>query len=183
MTTTHTSSRGPRRVPGLKFGVALGFALGIAVIASGPAQAQSSLPYKPGGGTGLSVGARQAIINDRLFGSRPTALIRSPGGLLFNIRRENNQALLQSPEGGAFLPGARPNSSWPTGLGTGLGWGGGATGGSFYAGSAGVGTSGASLTGWIAMLPAGGGSSYGGGLVSGNTATPIDSWIRQLELI
>ena len=180
MTITHTSGRSPRRVPGLAFGIALG----IAVASSTPALAQSNLPYKPGGGTGLSVGARQAIINDRLFDSRPTVLLRSPGGLLFGIRRENNQALLQSPEGGAFLPGARPNSSWPTGLGTGLGWGGAATGGSFYAGSGGVGVSGTSLTGWIAMLPAGGGgASYGGGLVVGSTATPIDSWIRQLELI
>lgn len=182
MNMSHISSSGSRRAPGFSFAIALG--LSLAVAAGGPAMAQSNLPYKPGGGTGLSIGARQAIINDRLFGSRPTALIRSPSGLLFGIRRENNQALLQSPEGGAFLPGARPNRSWPTGLGTGLGWSGVSAGGGFYAGTAGVGVSGASLSGWIAMLPAsGGGSSSGGGLIIGNTATPIDSWIRQLELI
>jgi|GEM_PF-1050456 len=153
-------------------------ALGAGLLLSAPAQAQSSLPYQPGGGTGLSVGARQAIINDRLFRDRPTVLLRSPSGLLFGLRRENNQALLVSPEGGAVLPGARPNSTWPTGLGTGLGWGGISSGGNFYAGAGGVGMSGSSLPGWIAMLPAG-----GGGVFFGNTSTPIDSWIRQLELI
>lgn len=168
-----------------KSGIVLGVALGTLVLTGASALAQSNQPYRPGGGTGLSIGARQAIINERLFGSRPTALIRSPGGLLFGIQRENNQALLQSPEGGAFLPGTRPNSRWPTGLGTGLGWGGASFGGgAFYAGSAGLGTSGVSLTTWISMLPSGGiGSGQGNRLAVGNTATPIDSWIRQLALI
>jgi hypothetical protein len=183
MTITQTSNRGTRWAAGRTFGIALGIFLGIAVAASTPALAQSNLPYQPGGGTGLSLGARQAIINDRLFNSRPNVLLRSPSGLLFGIRRENSQALLQSPEGGAFLPGARPNSAWPTGLGTALGWGGGSTGGGLYAGPGAAGVSGSSLPGWIAMLPTGGGASDGGGLFFGNTATPIDSWIRQLELI
>ena len=161
----------------------LGTAIGAILLFGTSAQAQSNLPYQPGGGTGLSIGARQAIINDRLFDSRPTALLRSQFGLLFGVRREENQVLIQSPEGGAFLPGARPNSAWPTGLGNGLGWGGHTTGGSFYTGIVGGGVSGSSLPGWIAMLPEADARPFSGGLFIGNTANTIDSWIWQLELI
>lgn len=153
-------------------------ALGVGLLLSAPAQAQSNLPYQPGGGPGLSVGARQAIINDRLFQDRPSVLLRSPSGLLFGIRRENNQALIVSPESGAILPGARPYRNWPVGLGSGLGWGGVSSGDNFYAGVGGARMSGSSMPEWIALLPAG-----GGGLYYGNPSTPIDAWIQQLDLI
>jgi hypothetical protein len=153
-------------------------ALGGGLLLNAPAQAQSNLPYQLGGGTGLSLGARQAIINDRLFQDRPNVLLRSPSGLLLGIRRENNQAFLVSPESGAILPGARPHSNWPVGLGGGLGWGGVASGSNFYAGVGGAHMSGSRMPEWIVLLPVG-----GGGLFYGTPSTPIDAWIQQLELI
>lgn len=160
----------------------LGMALGIALLSSAPAMAQSNMPYQPGGSTGMSLGYRQGILNDKLLGSRPSALVRGPNGELLDVQRQNSQVFLRSPNSGAFIPGARPNAGWATGLGTGLGWNGAigsATGiryGGFWEGSN-------SLTTWIAMVPAGDGQYRWGGLVTGGGATPIDTWIQQLELI
>jgi len=181
MTTTATS--------GHKFGITLGLSLGVVVMTVTPALAQSNLPYRPGGGVGLSTAARQAITNNQVFGTTPRALIRSsPDGLLFGIQREGRTALLQSPEGGAFLPGARPNRSYPTGLGTGLGWSGVSFGGvglsSGFSGSAGIGTSSISLASWINQLPSGStGARDGSTVFLSSSTTPIDAWIQQLNLI
>lgn len=158
--------------------VKLGLALGIAVLTSAPALAQSNLPYQAGG-AGMSFGYRQAILNDRLLGSRPSALVRGPSGDLLDVNRQGSQVFLRSPDSGVFLAGARPNRGWPTGLGTGLGWGGmalAATGGG-YVGSW---RTGDSLTQWIALLPASDGLSSWGGLTSGGGETPMDIWIRLL---
>ncbi len=173
-----------------KFGITLGLTLGVVVMTVTPALAQSNLPYRPGGGVGLSNAARQAITNNQVFGTTPRALIRSgPDGLLFGIQREGRTALLQSPEGGTFLPGARPNRSYPTGLGTGLGWNGLSFGGvgssyGFSVGSAGLGTSSLSLVSWINQLPPGNSGGRDGSTVFVSTSTtPIEAWIQQLNLI
>lgn len=154
-------------------------ALGIALLSSAPVLAQSNMPYQAAGGVGISLGYRQAILNDRLLGSRPSALVRGPSGELLDVERRGSQAFLRSPDSGAFLPGARPNSGWPTGLGTGLGWSGTSlTGNSVrYIGARGMSDS---VTSWIAMLPADNEQAYWGGLRSDGGATPMDIWIRQL---
>ena len=161
--------------------VKLGLALGIFLLASAPAMAQSNMPYQPGG-PGMSLGYRQGILNDKLLGSRPSALVRGPNGELLDVQRQGSQVFLRSPDSGAFLPGARPNSGWPTGLGTGLGWSGtiGSAGGVRYGSSWEPSNS---LMSWIAMLPASNGSSRWSGLVSGGGVTPINTWIQQLELL
>jgi len=160
------------------------FALMFAVVGGAvvppPALAQNNLPYRAGSGVGISLGARQAIINEKIQGSRPSELLRGPSGLLFGIENRNDQALVRSPEGGAFLPGMRPNSGWATGLGTGLGWGGISSGGGGYY----LGSSSSSMSTWISMLPATPGRPfYGPGAVFGNSSTPINAWIGQLARI
>jgi len=154
-------------------------ALGTALVVGAPALAQSKSPYRAGG-AGISLGYRQAILNDQLLGSRPKALVRGPSGELLDVERRNSQAFLRSPDSGAFLAGARPNSSWPTGLGNGLGWG-----NEQFAISSGQYATGArsgsdSLTGWISLLPTSVGQSYWGSLGSFGGFTPIDIWIRQI---
>ena len=157
----------------------LSLALGIVLLSSVPALAQSNLPYHAGS-VGISLGYRQAILNSRLLGSRPSALVRGPSGGLLDVERRGSQAFLQSSDSGAFLAGARPNSGWPTGLGTGLGWGhmSLAVGTVSYApGTWGMNDT---VTRWIAMLPAVDGQTYWGGLAADGGASPMDVWIRQL---
>lgn len=167
----------------------LGAGLALAVLSGAGASAQSNAPYRPGGvsagvsgGVGISLGYRQAILNDRLSNSRPDALVRGADGALVDVDRRSGQAFLRVPGDGAFQPGARPNRSWPTGLGTGLGWGGAYQPGSSgrYFGSGGAGDS---LTNWIAALPTGEDGMSRDGLYLGSATTPMDVWIRQLELI
>ena len=155
------------------------FAIGLGFLSSVPALAQSNLPYQAGG-AGMSLGYRQAILNDHLLGSRPSALVRGPGGELLDVERRGRQAFLRSPDSGAFLTGARPRNKWPTGLGTGLGWS-----GAFRAGSSGSYSSRTwhasdSLTHWIAMIPSNAGQSYNNGQSSVGGSSPINIWIQML---
>lgn len=149
-------------------------------LSGGAAHAQAgNLPYQSGG-AGISSGARQAIMNARLLGSRPSNLVRDGNGGLLDVSRRGNQAFLYSPGDGAFLPGARPGRGWATGLGTGLGWGLFAANGglaSYYGRSNHPADS---MMQWIAMLGPGLGriSTEGLSPVS-SSATPLDLWIEQ----
>lgn len=158
----------------------LSLALSILII-SAPAQSQiGNLPYQAGGNAGVSYGARQAILNDRLLGVRPKNMVRGLDGSLLDTARRDNQVFLRSPATGAFLPGGSPRRGWATGLGTGLGWGGlaSAYGGalSYRYNVSGVGAE--SMMQWISMLDYGDGRFYGVGSPAGVT-TPLDQWIGQ----
>lgn len=163
---------------------ALPFSLGLlALVISTPAQSQiSNLPYQAGGNAGVSYGARQAILNDRLLGVRPKNMVRGVDGSLLDTVRRDNQAFLRSPATGAFLPGGSSRRGWATGLGTGLGWGGlsSAYGGalSYRYNVSGVGAE--SMMQWISMLDYGDGRFYGAGASTGG-ATPLDQWIVQTD--
>ena len=151
---------------------------------AGTAAAQvSNTPYSPGAsrpGAGISLGYRQAILNAEILGQRPRALVKGPSGELLGIQRSNRNALVINPDDGSFTPGARPNASWPTGLGKGLGWNlatfRGASGGFASAPSH-------SLNSWISQVPSGpdGNTSSVGQYNDGST--PIDAWIIQLDMI
>lgn len=160
---------------------ALPFSLALlAMIASSPVQAQAgNLPYQPGGGAGISYGARQAVLNARLLGVRPRNLMRGADGSLLDVARRGNQVFLRSPETGAFLPGGSPRRGWATGMGTGLGWGGmsSAYGGALSARYGMGGMAAESMMQWISLLDFGDGR-YGG-LPPGGTVTPLDLWIGQ----
>jgi len=149
--------------------------------AATPASAQAgNSPYQPGG-VGLSVGARQAILNSRVLGVRPRNMVRGADGSLVSITRRGDQALLRSSDTGEFIPGGRSSRGWGQGLGTGLGWGGSGGG---YAAASGRGGGSGSIMQWISMLDFGGGSSFGTSLVPpSDGTTPLDMWIDQNELI
>lgn len=158
--------------------------LGLLLLAGAPALAQTNQPYQPGG-VGMSLGYRQGILNDKLLGSRPKSLVRGPNGELLDLQQQGHQAFLRSPDSGAFIPGARPNSGWIFGLGTGLGWGGGYYQPAFSSGAtaryAGFSISGGNIFSWIAMLPAGNGGSHWSGILPTGGGTPINAWIWQLD--
>lgn len=152
--------------------------LGFALLSSTPVLAQTNMPYQPGrSGVGLSLGYRQAILNDKLLGSRPSNLIRGPSGELLDVQRRGSQVFLRDPNSGSYLPGARPYSGWPTGLGTGLGWGGTSQGGGSVRY---VGTPGSNSLHWISLLPSDRGQYSSSGLSPAAGGTPIDSWIQLL---
>ncbi|MEL3892106.1 hypothetical protein V6B08_17630 [Ferrovibrio sp. MS7] len=157
---------------------------GLTLFSGGAALAQAgNLPYQAGGGTGVSSGARLAILNARLLGSRPGNLVRDGAGGLLDVSRRGSQAFLYSPGSGAFLPGARPGRGWATGLGTGLGWG-------LFAASGGLASHygrsnhpADSMMQWISMLGPGLGRGSAEGLLPpSNAGTPLDAWISQDDL-
>lgn len=141
-------------------------------------------PYSPGisqPGAGISLGHRQAILNAKIYGQRPKALVRGPSGELLSIQRSGRNALVLNPGDGNFVPGARPNAGWPTGLGTGLGW----NLISFGAGGGYRSEPSQSLDTWISLVPSGpdGSMSNYGIFSNGSGGTPINTWIMQLDLI
>jgi hypothetical protein len=155
----------------------------IMLVGVGTASAQSSnTPYFPGAsrsGAGISFGYRQAILNAKILGQRPRALVRGPSGALLDVQQAGRNAMVVNPGDGSFVPGARPNQGWPMGLGTGLGW----NLASYYrAGGGYYSPSGESLNSWISLVPSGpDGARLAFGLYN-DDRTPIDAWIMQLEL-
>lgn len=156
-------------------------AMTVAFASSASAQV-SNTPYSPGAaqpGAGISLGYRQAILNAKILGQRPRALVKGPSGELLGIRQGERNALVLNPGDGSFITGARPNASWPTGLGTGLGWS-----SVVYSSSGGYAAAPSqSLNTWISLVPSGpnGETSNFGRYIDGGT--PIDTWIMQLNLI
>lgn len=159
-------------------------AVTVTLALTGTVAAQTrNTPYSPGTaspGAGFSLGYRQAILNAQVFGQRPRALVKGPNGELLGIQQSGRNALVFNPDDGSFTPGARPNASWPTGLGKGLGWNLApfSSGGSGFASAASQ-----SLNSWILQVPSGpnGNTSNFGQYNDGST--PIDAWIIQLDQI
>lgn len=152
-----------------RFLILLAFAL--SNLASGAALAQSSnRPYLPSSSVGLSIAARQVILNAEIRGVRPDAIVRGRDGFLVNVVRFENLALVQT-DADSFLPGQRPHAGWATGLSTGLGWGlPRYTRGSYLPSPESSRALNAWISGNFAAVP------YGEG-------TPIDIWIQQLSQI
>jgi hypothetical protein len=140
-------------------------------------------PYSPGVsrvGAGISLGYRQAILNAKILGQRPRALVRGPSGELLTVQRSGRNALVLNPGDGSYVPGARPNAGWPTGLGSGLGW----NLVAFSGAASGYRSAPAqSLNSWISQIPSGPDGSASSLGVFGDGSSPIDTWIMQLEQI
>ncbi len=154
----------------------------LAVSGAASAQQISNTPYSPGANrpnVGISSAYRQAILNAEIRGQYPSALVRGPSGELLTIQRTGNNALIRAPGDSNFIPGARPNAAWPTGLGTGLGWNLISFSGNGY-----LAATTQSLDTWISMVPSGtDGETLRFGLYRGGGDTPINAWIGQLDLI
>ena len=154
--------------------------LGTVLAMSGGGSALAQLgnqPYLPGG-AGLSSAARQAIYNNRLFGTQPRNLQRGSDGSLLDVARDNNQAFARVPGTGTLAQAARAGAGWATGLGTGLGWSNLGGGSGLAAGYGRGGAASDSIMQWISML-----SFVGSGVrvralpPVANGGTPLDAWI------
>jgi hypothetical protein len=80
----------------------------------GPASAQlNNQPYSfgsPGGGVGMSIGGKQAILNQKLEGSTPDNLYRNMDGILVDVRRGPGGVALTKPlRGGRGADGRSAN--------------------------------------------------------------------------
>ena len=88
------------------------FILLISSVVAEPAVAQlQNTPFSfgpgPGGSVGMSVGGRQAIINEKLFGSTPSVILRDPSGQILDLREGPNDTAVVSVPGGNVIPGYR----------------------------------------------------------------------------
>lgn len=82
------------------------------VMAATPAAAQlQNSPYSfrnsPGGGVGMSIGGRQAILNDELLGRTPSVILRDPSGQVLSLQEGPDGTAIVSVPGGNFIPGYR----------------------------------------------------------------------------
>lgn len=60
------------------------------------------------GGVGMSVGGKQAILNQEFTGAQPEVLVRDASGQLLDVRRgRDGLAIVREPGGGNFIPGFR----------------------------------------------------------------------------
>ncbi|MCL4678678.1 MAG: hypothetical protein KJ017_08830 [Alphaproteobacteria bacterium] len=81
-----------------------------------PAQAQmNNKPFSfkgtPDGGVGMSMGGKQAILNQEIFGSTPKNMIRGADGQLLNLTMGEGRVAIVSNEGNSgFLPGFKGSS-------------------------------------------------------------------------
>ena len=156
--------------------------LSTSLLASGTAYGQmSNQPYQSPrvaagsgpGASGMSLGYRQAILQQHLTGRTPGAMARGPGGFLLNVTRESgtSNAIVTVP-GESFVPGFGRLSRLS--LGT-LGWARYSEGGSRSYGVAGSDT--VPLE-WLAMIEHSAPSAGWLGFSTGGTAgSPINHWI------
>jgi hypothetical protein len=81
-----------------------------AVAAPAAAQLQNS-PFtfrnSPGGGVGMSIGGRQAILNDKLLGDTPSVILRDATGQILTLQEGPNNTAIVAVPGGNFIPGYR----------------------------------------------------------------------------
>ncbi|MCB1682137.1 MAG: hypothetical protein H6858_04575 [Rhodospirillales bacterium] len=80
-----------------------------------PAQAQmNNKPFSfntPDGGVGMSVGAKQAIINQQVYDSTPKNMLRNAEGQLLSVTKgENNYPIVTNADGTAVIPNYRGTS-------------------------------------------------------------------------
>jgi hypothetical protein len=80
------------------------------VAAGGAAFAQlNNAPFSfkntPDGSAGMSIGGRQAIINEKVLGETPDNLHRAPDGRLLDVTKAPGGSAIASYEGGGFIPG------------------------------------------------------------------------------
>lgn len=64
-----------------------------------------SFHNNPGGGVGMSVGGRQALINEKILGATPDNLVRGPSGELLDVQKgPGGSAITSHPGTGQVIP-------------------------------------------------------------------------------
>jgi len=62
--------------------------------------------FNNGSGGGMSVGGKQAILNEKIFGQTPDNLVRGPSGQLLDVTKGPGDSAIVSYQGnGAVIPG------------------------------------------------------------------------------
>jgi hypothetical protein len=72
-------------------------------VASAGAQLNNQ-PVSAGGGFGMSMAARQAIMNQQLSGATPGNIVIGPNGTLLNVTRDANGLAVVTTQGGWIIP-------------------------------------------------------------------------------
>lgn len=62
------------------------------------------------GGVGMSMGGKQAILNQKIYGVSPENMVRAPDGVLLDVQKGPGGAAIVSTEGGGFIPSYRGTS-------------------------------------------------------------------------
>ncbi len=97
------------------------FAAGM-ILFAGAADAQmSNRPFSfgsPGGGLGMSLAGKQAIIDQKLFGSTPDNIMRGPGGQLLTVTPGPGDTAFATTRSGEILP-VNPRRGFDKRLGAG----------------------------------------------------------------
>lgn len=73
----------------------------------------SNKPYSfgtPGQGAGMSVAGKQAIMNQKLYGSTPDVLLKSPDGRLLGVSKAPGELAIVTTPGGEIVPSYRGRS-------------------------------------------------------------------------
>ncbi len=93
--------------------VIIGFIIVPVSLASAQLISNKPFSFKNSGNSsvGMSVGGKQAIINDKLLDSRPDNLLRSQSGELLNVQKgADGSAFVSYPGTGQFIPEYRGTS-------------------------------------------------------------------------
>jgi len=161
----------------LRFGVPVLAGVVCAVSFSSPGQAQfNNKPYSfstPTGAPGMSQAARQAIINDQLYNSRPENMLRDSSGALLSIEKSKGGTAIVRTADGEILPGFRGTSISTAGISVGVfnTYFMAADNDRRYAPLQSMAAT-YTINGWINML-----SRDGRTVIPPVTASPIDGWI------
>ncbi len=87
----------------------ISMAIGFTIIGHSAMAQMDNRPFSfrgtPDGGVGMSIGAQQAIINDKILGFRPKNLVRSDSGILLDVTIGPGRSAIVSNEGNSgYLP-------------------------------------------------------------------------------
>ncbi|OSQ39361.1 hypothetical protein [Thalassospira mesophila] len=139
-------------------------------------QAQfNNKPYSfntPTGAPGMSTAARQAIINDQLYDSRPQNMMRDSSGALLSIEKSKGGTAIVRTADGEVLPGFRGTSISVGGMSVGVfnAYFMAADSGRWYAPVQSMAAT-YTINGWINLL-----SQDGRTVIPPVTASPVDGW-------
>ena len=64
----------------------------------------------PSGGLGMSIGGRQAILDNKIFGITPRNLVRGTSGILLDVTKGVGNTAIVNRQGGGVIPSYRGSS-------------------------------------------------------------------------
>lgn len=86
---------------------------------------QNNKPFSfntPNGSPGMSIGGKQAILNNEILGATPDNMVRDNSGVLLSVTKTKGGSAIVGYEGGSLIPSFRgssfkgDNDSWSAGV-------------------------------------------------------------------